>query len=217
VHVIVTDQLGLAARRPVKWVIDVQTAVEMTSFAAVFNPDTRKVEVEWETSREVGNLGFDVYRSESENGEFVKVNQEFLSSQESGLYHFEDDSVKVGRTYFYQVKDLNGEGGRKTYGPLFASIPVPKRFEMSRNYPNPFNPETVIRYSLPRSERVALSIFNLMGQEVARLVDQIQEPGYYTVSWNGRDQNGREASTGIYLYRLQGDKEVITLRMVKMQ
>ena len=113
--------------------------------------------------------------------------------------------------------DLDADGRRQSYGPLTASVPLPKRFEMSQNYPNPFNPTTDIRYALPKSERVTLSIFNLMGQEVARIVDKVQEPGFYTVSWNGRDRNGRQTATGIYLYRLRGESETITRRMVKMQ
>ncbi|MBT4501980.1 MAG: T9SS type A sorting domain-containing protein [Gemmatimonadetes bacterium] len=74
---------------------------------------------------------------------------------------------------------------------------------LDQNYPNPFNSDTVIRLALPTSGDVELSIFNLAGQQVATLVQGVREAGTYTVRWDGRDDDGRELASGVYLYRLR--------------
>jgi hypothetical protein len=80
---------------------------------------------------------------------------------------------------------------------------------LSQNYPNPFNPTTNITYSLKQTGDVRLSIFDILGREVAVLVDGVQNAGQHTITFTGTD-----LSTGIYLYRLQVGKEVITKKMV---
>ncbi len=74
---------------------------------------------------------------------------------------------------------------------------------LSQNWPNPFNPQTTIPYSLPLTGSVRLTVFNILGQEVTTLVDQTQAAGNYTVQWNGRDQTGMPVASGLYLYRLE--------------
>ena len=79
---------------------------------------------------------------------------------------------------------------------------VPKEFDIRQNYPNPFNPTTVIEYALPKAAPVNIHIFNILGQKVRNLVDETQEPGFKTVSWDGKDDSGREVGSGIYFYRI---------------
>ena len=80
---------------------------------------------------------------------------------------------------------------------------LPKGFYLSQNYPNPFNPSTTIEYDLPRSEWVKVNIYDILGRKVATLVDAGQAPGSYTVQWNGRDNNGTESASGVYLCLFQ--------------
>ncbi|MBP7886749.1 MAG: T9SS type A sorting domain-containing protein [Candidatus Marinimicrobia bacterium] len=82
-------------------------------------------------------------------------------------------------------------------------------YSLSQNYPNPFNPTTNITYSLKQTGEVRLSVFDILGREVAVLVDDVQNAGQHTITFTGTD-----LSTGIYLYRLQIGKEVITKKMV---
>ncbi len=80
---------------------------------------------------------------------------------------------------------------------------IPKRFELAQNYPNPFNPSTTIRFSLPSPSHVQLSVHNMLGQEVTRLVDMQMAAGAYASVWDGRTQSGLTAATGMYIVRLQ--------------
>lgn len=77
---------------------------------------------------------------------------------------------------------------------------IPKEFTLYQNYPNPFNPTTTIRYDIPNASNVTLTIFNMNGQIVERLVNQKQEPGFYSVNWNAQN-----VSTGVYFYQIRAD------------
>jgi hypothetical protein len=78
----------------------------------------------------------------------------------------------------------------------------PEAYVLQQNYPNPFNPVTTIGFALPRGEHVSLRVYDLLGREVATLLDGMQQPGNRTVEWDGRDNLGSPAPSGIYLYRL---------------
>ncbi|MBI3193680.1 MAG: T9SS type A sorting domain-containing protein [Ignavibacteriae bacterium] len=85
-------------------------------------------------------------------------------------------------------------------GNLSSSNNRPEHFELMQNYPNPFNPLTVIRYQLPVTSHVALKIYNILGQEVAQLVNEILQPGKYQRTWNAKD-----VASGIYYYKLSAN------------
>jgi hypothetical protein len=81
---------------------------------------------------------------------------------------------------------------------------VPMRFALEPNAPNPFSPETSIRYAIPTTGNVTLVVYSVTGRVVRRLVDTRQTPGEYVVKWNGRDEAGRSVASGVYFYRLEG-------------
>ncbi|MCH9008906.1 T9SS type A sorting domain-containing protein [candidate division KSB1 bacterium] len=85
----------------------------------------------------------------------------------------------------------------------FRADNVPNEYELLQNHPNPFNPETDIRFQLPEASHVMVRIFNILGQEIRTLTDKRYEAGYHTVPWNGKDEKGNVVSSGIYLYMLQ--------------
>ena len=80
---------------------------------------------------------------------------------------------------------------------------IPTEFALKQNYPNPFNPTTNIQYTLPKSARVELKIFSILGQEVALLESSTKPPGEYSAVWNGRDSKGRLVPAGMYFYKLK--------------
>jgi hypothetical protein len=88
----------------------------------------------------------------------------------------------------------------------------PGHFTLSQNHPNPFNPETWIRYDVPEKSRIRLSVYSVTGQRIADLVDAEQPPGHYSVLFDGRSH-----ASGVYYYQLKSDSETITRRMVLMK
>jgi hypothetical protein len=97
------------------------------------------------------------------------------------------------------------------------SLAIPTEYALFQNYPNPFNPATTLRYALPQgfSGRVVLTLYDLMGQEVKQLLDEMQEPGYYRVVWDGTDNLGQGVASGVYFYRLRaGDRFLAVKKML---
>jgi len=97
------------------------------------------------------------------------------------------------------------------------NLNTPKSFALFQNQPNPFNPETEISYYLPKACQVRLTVYNLLGQKVRTLFDGYQEAGMHTLIWEGRDEDGVQASSGIYFYRLQADDFQKTKKMILMK
>jgi len=91
---------------------------------------------------------------------------------------------------------------------------APQKFSLSQNYPNPFNPSTTIRYSLAEQKHVTLTIYNVLGQRVATLIDAIQPGGYHDVRWDGRNSAGEAVSSGVYLLRISAGEFSDVKRMV---
>ncbi|MCK6615538.1 MAG: T9SS type A sorting domain-containing protein [Ignavibacteriaceae bacterium] len=103
--------------------------------------------------------------------------------------------------------------------PLVITDPslIPDEFALSQNFPNPFNPTTQIRFSLPMDSDVSLKIYDMLGREVATLVRGDHKAGYYTVEWNGRNDYGVPVSSGMYIYRIKAGNFVQTKKMMMMK
>lgn len=95
-----------------------------------------------------------------------------------------------------------------------SDIILPQKSFLWPNYPNPFNPETMIRYQLPKPVEVRLEICNITGQLIKALVDQNQPAGYYSVTWNGKNDTGQHLSSGVYFYVLKAGSFVQIRKMV---
>ena len=91
---------------------------------------------------------------------------------------------------------------------------VPASFALYQNYPNPFNPETTIQYEISNHAHVVLKVLNLLGEEVRTLIDADQSPGLYEVRWDGKDNDGQDVASGMYLYRLKSRDFVQVRKMV---
>ncbi len=90
----------------------------------------------------------------------------------------------------------------------------PKTVQLFANYPNPFNPQTRIKYFLPKSMHVRLTIYNIKGQEIMTVVDDLREAGYNTIIWNGIDSQGRNVGSGVYFYKIKADNYIKVRKMV---
>ena len=112
------------------------------------------------------------------------------------------------------VSATTDRSGRFILSLASLSGAQPDRFELGANYPNPFNPSTMIPYQLPAAMHVRLEVCNLLGQRVATLVEGEQPAGFHTASWDATDEAGQAVGTGVYLYRLSGDGVQATRSML---
>ena len=94
---------------------------------------------------------------------------------------------------------------------------IPIQYALHQNYPNPFNPITTISYDLPEHSYVTIIIYDMMGREITRLVDQNQNSGFKSVLWNATDKYGREVSAGLYLYKIQTGEYIDTKKMILLK
>ena len=108
--------------------------------------------------------------------------------------------IRIGWQVFNQNGDIVS-GGRQDF-TMSGHIAIPKIYALYQNFPNPFNPSTTIRYQLPVSGQVKLEVYNILGQKVIMLVNEKQEPGYYSHAWDV-SQNTLPMASGLYITRLQ--------------
>ncbi|MBL7994178.1 fibronectin type III domain-containing protein [bacterium] len=134
-------------------------------------------------------------------------NNEFLDMEQIATYHFrakKDNKFKivVGKNEFVDqaIEKIRAE--------------LPREFGIAQNYPNPFNPSTTIQFDVARSGNVKVKVYNVLGQEVATLVDGYFETGKQSVQWNGKDALGRQVASGVYMYRLEAGKIAKTKKMM---
>jgi len=189
--------------------------VELVSFtASVMQLNNQNaVELSWMTATEVNNSGFGIERK-TENTEWENIG--FVdghgTTTEAQSYSYIDKDLSAG-SYSYRLKQVDFDGSFK-YHILAETVEIGsiKTFALAQNYPNPFNPATIISYQLPIEGLVTLKIYDMLGNEVATLVNEIKTAGEYQVEFNAS-----ALSSGIYFYRLQAGSFVETKRMMLMK
>jgi len=114
---------------------------------------------------------------------------------------------------------LRDNAGHSWHFQALLKVVPTNKYELSPNFPNPFNPATTIRYALARKEptQTELSVFNILGQKVRTLVSKPQSAGVYSVVWDGRDDSGHKLASGVYFYRIVSGHFVRTRRMLLLQ
>ena len=143
-----------------------------------------------------------------------------------GVYSRVGIKATAGSTYYFKVNYWSGTAGSYSISANRSYIAtgieqntknklVPLELALEQNYPNPFNPSTTIRYDLPETQHAKITVFSLLGQEIAELVNMTQSPGSYRVVWNGKDQQGKDMPSGMYLIRLQaGSSQLVRKAML---
>ena len=121
-------------------------------------------------------------------------------------------SAKDGRTQI-QIMEYS-ETSVKLSVDRELTIITPEDYKLNQNYPNPFNPTTTIQYTLPMRDKITVTVYNMLGQEVVRLLNNEEKPaGTYQLSWNGMDKNGVQVSSGMYIYSMSSPHMRKTMRM----
>lgn len=123
--------------------------------------------------------------------------------------------------YVEEVVDDKGRVMRARYGPTGISDQpaqdLPKSFALLPNYPNPFNPETYIEYTLPADCQVTLAVYNILGQKVRTLINEHQPAGLKSVRWDGKDDSGNQVSAGVYFYSIKADNFSQAKKMILLK
>lgn len=194
-------------------------SVELVSFSASMK--RANVELMWETATEKNNYGFEIERVESvqhlqgvghvvwEKIGFVEGSGTTNSAKE---YSYNDKPSKSG-TYLYRLKQIDRDGKFGYSHEVEVIIgAAPLQFELSQNYPNPFNPTTTISFQLSNSGLTTLKVYDMIGREVATLVNGMKDAGDYSVTFDAS-----KLSSGIYFSRLQSANkmQIKTMSLIK--
>ncbi len=195
------------------------TPVELVSF--IVDTEGSNVILNWATATELNNSGFDIERSTNKN-DWIKIGfkEGKGTTTEQQNYNFTDDLFGVNSLkLYYRLKQIDYDGQFEYSNVLEVEV-TPLTFALYQNYPNPFNPSTVISYQLPVSGDITLKVFDVLGREVATLVDEYRDAGYHEVEFNpasgiGNLPAGRQGlASGIYFYQLQAGSFIETKKMV---
>lgn len=190
--------------------------VELSAFDMVLTPGN-KVRLRWISQSETALTGYLIYRSTTEilqDAILISSLIEPTNSSQTSYYNFDDGTVQPGTTYYYWLQSLDLDGGNQYHGPIRADLPyfdspsTPGTLQtgLNRAYPNPFNPDLTISYSLERSSDVKLDVYNLRGQVISRLVQGSKSAGTHNYVWNGTDSRGQSLPSGSYLLVLEADE-----------
>ena len=90
---------------------------------------------------------------------------------------------------------------------------MPEQFELSQNFPNPFNPVTEITFQVQKASNIEINVYNLNGQLICNLVNEVKNIGTYSVKWNGTDNNGKAVPSGVYIYTMKADNYSTSKKM----
>jgi TQXA domain-containing protein len=186
--------------------------VELASFNA--SVTGRNVDLNWTTSSESNNAGFDIERRSVENNEWTKVGNVSGNGTSTQIhdYSYTDKNVLTGK-YNYRLKQTDYNGNFE-YHNLTSEINVgtPNSFSLKQNYPNPFNPTTKIDFDIAVEGKVRLTVYNTSGKEITTLVNDFRTAGYHSVTFDARN-----ISSGIYYYKLEsnGVSKVMKMTLLK--
>jgi hypothetical protein len=182
--------------------------VELTSFTASVVEEG--VSLQWVTQTEIKNFGFEVERlSDSKDANWLTVGfvQGNGTSQNINKYNFLDDNNLAG-SYHYRLKQIDNNGEYNYSTSIMAAVEVPKNITLDQNFPNPFNPSTSIKFTLIEQAFVNLSVYNVIGEQVAILVNGTREAGAHKVNFNAS-----HLISGIYFYKLEVNDFIKTNKM----
>jgi hypothetical protein len=181
--------------------------VAITSFEAEYRDDA--VVLRWLITATEPFDGLNIYRAEGESEELFRINDEPVPV---GSDEYRDATAIPGKSYSYQLGALAAEGEVRS---IVVSLTLPpKPLTLYQNFPNPFNPSTSIAFFLPERQHVRLTVYDVEGKKVRTLFDGTREIGKHTLLWNGANNQGNPVGSGVYYYRLEVGKKVLTKKMV---
>ncbi|MEO8232564.1 MAG: YCF48-related protein, partial [Ignavibacteriota bacterium] len=184
------------------------TPVELTSFTATLN--RTKVNINWQTATELNNQGFEIQRK-IENYDWATIG--FRTGKgtttEHTSYFYEDDISEINVTkLLYRLKQIDFDG-TFSYSDEVEVVTEPFDYALYQNFPNPFNPSTIIKYEVPKISNIKLEIFDVLGRNIRTLVNAEKPAGRYEVEFDAS-----LLASGIYYYRIKASDFVQTKKMM---
>lgn len=181
--------------------------VELVSFAAeVFSND---VTLNWITASETNNRGFNIEKKAAGNEEWKNIG--FVDGKgtttEQQLYSYRDEDILSGK-YQYRLKQVDFDGTYTYTDAVEIEVLKNDSYALNQNYPNPFNPQTRITFSVPTSTHTTLKVIDILGNEVATLLNEIIQAGSYDLSFDASN-----LASGIYIYQLKSGDFISTKKM----
>jgi hypothetical protein len=189
--------------------------VQLASFTGTVQ--NANVRLEWSTLSEVNNYGFFVQRKHLNESAWTDLPNSFIAGHGTTTvpqhYAFVDVAAATG-DYAYRLVQVDLNGARHFTEPIQVSVVTsvqgqrPLTFALHQNHPNPFNPTTTVSYQLPEASNVRLIVYDMLGREMAVLVDEKREAGYHEVKFDGS-----LLSSGVYFCRMQAGTYVGTKKL----
>jgi len=168
--------------------------VELTSFSVSAIKNT--INLNWQTATEVNNYGFEIERIKNDNWEIIGFVQGHGNSNTPKEYSF-TDKPNGGSKFMYRLKQIDTDGKYEYSPKVEVNLNAPVEFSIKQNFPNPFNPTTKIEFSIPSDNNVEIKVFNVLGMEVATLLNEHRQAGMHSVEFNASN-----LSSGIYFYKV---------------
>ena len=180
--------------------------VEFTAFSGSVNGNN--VTLNWTTATEKNNQGFEVMRK-SVNGEYAVIG--FIPGNGTSVttknYSFVDKNVSEGQ-HTYRLRQRDYDGTIAHSAEVEVNVTSPAQFDIAQNFPNPFNPSTTINFTIPEAGFVNLSVFDVLGQKVAELVNENLATGSYSKVFDASNLN-----SGLYFYTITAGSVSVTKKM----
>ncbi len=175
--------------------------VELTSFTAFYS--SPNVQLTWSTATELNNHGFEIERSfDKTNWATIGFKAEKGTTSEPQQYSYSDNLSDIASTkFYYRLKQIDFNGSFE-YSEIVEVEIAPTKFSLSQNYPNPFNPSTKISWQSPVSSWQTLKVYDILGNEVAALVNEYRDAGSYEVEFQSA-VGSLQLASGIYYYQLR--------------
>ena len=205
---------------PVTFTFTQLNPAELGSFDGALQND--RVVLNWSTVSQTNNAGWRITRSV--DGETFEAVGNFVqgagTSDALMNYRFEDKDLPGVEKVYYRLEQVDLDGSISQSNVievlLGARMPLPTEFAVNV-YPNPFNPSTTISYDLPEAAPVTVVIYDVLGQQVRRLVSQFNAAGRYSVQWDARDNQGRGVASGVYIAKVDAGTTTLSQKMLLLK
>ncbi len=194
---------------------DQSLPVELATFTA--EKTDLGVLIRWTTESEVNNAGFNLYRSKNSDASYEKINNQLIkgaiNSSVANDYEYLDNAIENGNNYFYKLEDVDLSGQTEIHDPISIMIMNQEKtitqYTLYNPYPNPFNPKTLINFDIPRTDQVTITIYDIQGKPIFKLLDKTLPPGHYSVEWNAVNINNQPVSAGLYFYEMKTSNGIV--------